>query len=196
MRKVKNKNKKFSGQFKESLEYLKESRNYIIAVMLIFLGGILLGFIFPGQLGFLDEILKGIIDKIKGLGTLETILFILQNNLRASFYGMVFGVLLGIFPVIGSLSNGVILGYVMQKVWVDSGVREFWRILPHGVFELPAIFISLALGLRLGMFIFAKNKSDGFLERARKSMILFVCVVIPLLIIAALIEGLLIAYYK
>jgi len=194
--KVKSKTKSFREQFGEALDYLRASKNYIFAVAFIFIGGILLGFIFSEQFTFLDEILKQLVEQIKGLDTSGIILFILQNNLKSAFYGMIFGVLLGIFPVINSVSNGLILGYVMKGVWVDSGAHEFWRILPHGIFELPAVFISLALGLKLGMFIFSKNKIKEFLERARNSMIIFVFIVIPLLIIAAIIEGLLIAAYK
>jgi len=186
----------FSGQFREALKYLRESKNYILAVMLIFVGGILLGAIFSSQLGFLDDILKQLVDKVKDLDTFGTILFILRNNLTSSFYCIVFGVVLGIFPILSSFSNGVLLGYVMKLVWFDSGAGEFWKILPHGIFELPAVFISLALGVRLGMFIFSKRKGKEFLERARNSIILFVCIVIPLLIIAAIIEGLLIVAYK
>lgn len=186
----------FKKQFRGALKYLRESKNYILAVALIFICGILLGVIFSGSLGFLDEILKELAERIKGLNTFETILFILQNNLTASLFGMAFGIVLGIFPVLTSFSNGVLLGYVLKIVFIDSGVKEFWRILPHGVFEIPAVFISLALGVKLGMFIFSREKGKEFMIRAKNSIILFVCVVIPLLIIAAIIEGLLISAYK
>jgi len=194
-RKFKNR-ESFRTQFREALKYLKESRNYILAIALIFVGGILFGFIFSSQLGFLDEILKQLVERVKGLNTSEMILFILQNNLTSAFFGIVFGIFLGIFPIVASFSNGIVLGYVMKIVWFDSGVSEFWKILPHGVFELPAIFISLALGVRLGMFVFSKEKGKEFMERARNSIILFVCVVIPLLIAAAIIEGFLIVAYR
>ena len=186
----------FKRQFKDSLSYLRGSRNYILVIATIFLAGILLGFSFYSQLSFLDGILDGLIEKIRGLSTPGIILFIMQNNIKSAFYGLLFGAVLGIFPLMNSLSNGVVLGYVMNGVWVNSGIREFWRILPHGIFELPAIFISLSLGLKLGMFIFQKNKLSELSERARNSMISFVCIVIPLLIVAAVIEGLLIAAYK
>ena len=197
MHAIKSKNRNnFRVQFREALKYLKESKNYLIAIVLIFVGGMLLGFIFSSQLGFLDEILKQLIEKVKDLNTFEIILFILQNNITSTFCGIIFGVVLGIFPILASFSNGVLLGYVMKIVWFDSGVGEFWKILPHGVFELPAVFISLALGVKLGMFIFSREKGKVFMERARNSVILFVCIVIPLLIIAAIIEGLLISAYK
>lgn len=190
------KNNAFSQQFKEAIRYLWESKRYLYTITLIFISGIFLGFAFYSQFSFLDELLREMVGKIEGLSASGIILFILQNNLRGAFYGLVFGVLLGIVPIVNSIFNGVILGYVLRGVWIDSGAREFWRILPHGIFELPAIFISLALGLKLGMFVFSKNRGREFMERARNSMIIFVCIVIPLLIIAAIIEGLLISLYQ
>lgn len=186
----------FRAQFKEALKYLKGSKNFILAIVLIFLGGILFGFIFSGQLGFFDEILKEIAEKVNGLDTFETILFILKNNITVSIMGIVLGIFLGIIPILLSLYSALSLGYVFKIVWLESGVSEFWKILPHGVFELPAVFISLGLGLRLGMFIFSRNKGKEFISGAKNSLILFVCIIIPLLIIAAIIEGLLIAVYK
>jgi stage II sporulation protein M len=94
------------------------------------------------------------------------------------------------------ISNGIILGYVMKGVWIDSGISNFWRIFPHGIFELPAVFISLALGLKLGMFVFSKNPGREFLSRLKNSFIIFVVVVLPLLLVAAIIEGILIFLYK
>ena len=43
----------------------------------------------------------------------------------------------------------------------DVCSSDLFRLLPHGIFELPAIFISLGLGLRFGMFIFQKEKEIG-----------------------------------
>ena len=64
-----------------------------------------------------------------------------------------------------------------------------WRIFPHGIFELPAVFISLGLGLKLGTFIFQRNKLKAFAEFFWNSLRVFLFIVLPLLIIAAIIEG-------
>ncbi len=182
--------------FRNAIAYLKESKNYIWAIALIFAVGIIVGFIFSGELSFLEKFIEEILKKTEGLNTGELILFIFQNNLISSLYGMVFGIVLGVLPVFTSLFNGLVLGYVFRRVWDSSGIREFWRILPHGIFELPAVFISLALGLKLGMFIFAKNKKEEFRQRLLKSLIIFIAIVIPLLAIAAVIESILISFYK
>jgi len=69
-----------------------------------------------------------------------------------------------------------------------------WRLVPHGIFELPAIFISLGIGLKFGTFIFQKNKSESFRRYLWNSLQLFVLIIMPLLIAAAIIEGALITF--
>ncbi|MCU0642324.1 MAG: stage II sporulation protein M [archaeon] len=197
--KIKNKKEKkksFRNFFSEAVGYLGESRNYIYAVMLIFAASILLGAAYYEELGFIEDLLKEILGKIEGLSTFKLILFIFGNNLQSALYGLIFGMFFGIFPVLNALSNGVVLGYVFRKIFAESGVGEFWRILPHGIFELPAIFLSLGLGLKLGMFLFSKNKIEELRKRLLYSLILFFCIIVPLLVVAAIIEGVLIFLYK
>lgn len=187
---------RFSKEAGDSINYLRESKRHIAAISLIFLSSIAIGFAFYQEFGFIEDVLKQLVDKIDGLGSLETILFIFQNNLRSAFLGLFLGLFLGVFPVMAALSNGIILGYVFRKVFINSGVFEFWRILPHGIFEIPAVMIALGLGMRLGMFIFSKNAKKEFWKRVKNSLILFIFAIIPLLLIAAIIEGLLITAYK
>lgn len=187
---------RLARKIKESLVYLRESKRYIFAISAVFLSSIIIGFAFYQEFGFLDEMLKQLIDKIEGLGIFETIFFIFQNNLRSAFLGLFLGIFLGAFPVIAALSNGIVLGYVFRKVLINSGFFEFWRILPHGIFEIPAVMIALGLGIKLGMFIFSGNIKKEFWIRTKNSVILFIFVIFPLLLLAALIEGLLIAAYK
>jgi len=40
-----------------------------------------------------------------------------------------------------------------------EGYGILWRLVPHGIFELPAVFISLGLGIKLGTFIFREYRS-------------------------------------
>src|SRR3989344_6712204 len=137
-------------QFKEALIYLKKSLNYIYLAMLLFMAGGIFGFLNPENLTFIDEILKEIVSKTLNLGPLELIFFILQNNLQSAFISLAGGILLSIRPILFAISNGVIIGYVMSKSYQAAGIQVLWRLLPHGIFELPAIFISLGLGIKLG----------------------------------------------
>ena len=185
--------KKIDEMLKDSLDYLSESKKYIWFVVGAFLLSGFFGFFCSAKLGFLDEVLRKIAEKAVGLGAFDLILFIFNNNIGSAFFSLIFGVFLGVFPLISTISNGIILGYVLKKVWEVSAFTNFWRILPHGIFELPALFISLALGVKLGMFVFSKDMKKEFVYRLYNSLKVFVFIVVPLLVIAAIIEGLLIA---
>lgn len=182
--------------FRESLILIYESRKYIYSIITIFVLSGIFGFVLADKLTFINDILKELVDKTEGLGTFDLIVFIFLNNLQSALLGMVLGLFFGIMPLINSVGNGVVLGFVFRKVYAFSGLNDFWRILPHGVFELPAIFIALGLGLRLGSTVFFKRDKNGVLYHLKKAILAFLCVILPLLLIAAIIEGLLIGLTK
>lgn len=188
--------KKEENLFKIGIDFVKESRNYIYFSVIIFVVSAIIGFYFSNYFTFIDEILKELVNKTEGLESFELVSFIFWNNLQSAFIGMIFGIVFGIMPVINAITNGVVLGYVFDKVYKVSGFADFWRILPHGIFELPAVFIALGMGIKLGSLVFSGNYKDGFLTHLKKAFYAFVFVVIPLLVIAAIIEGLLIGLGK
>src|SRR3990167_3931942 len=140
----------FVKVFRESLSYLRKIKTYIYLAAGLFLFGAIIGFFSSSQLGFLDELLKNLAKQAEGLNTREIIWFIFQNNLKSAFFTMILGVFLGIFPVINALTNGVLLGYVFSRVSAIDGWVSLWKIFPHGIFELPAVFIAMGLGMSMG----------------------------------------------
>ena len=93
------------------------------------------------------------------------------------------------FPIFNAFFNGTLLGYVYSKAIVFEGYLVIWRLFPHGILELPAVFISLGLGVHLGAALFGKNKRETLITRSKKSLRVFLSVIVPLLILAALIES-------
>lgn len=148
---MKNKNPSIKKQFKEASNYISESKHYIFISIILFIIASIAGFALSSQLSFIDAFLRALLEKTADLDTFGMIFFILQNNMQSSFLAILFGTLLGIFPLIGIFSNGIVLGYVLAKSSEIAGFTSWWRILPHGVFELPAIFISFGLGLSWGI---------------------------------------------
>jgi len=155
---------------------------------------IILGFIFPSVFeGQIKKLIQSLAEQVKGLNFIELFIFIFTNNLKTAFLGMILGLII-IIPIFYCLFNGYVLGFVANLVSKEQGFSSLWRILPHGVFEIPALFLSLALGLRLGMFLFAKKKKLYLKENLSSSLRVFVYVIIPLLLIAGLIETCLIVF--
>ncbi|MFH1803167.1 MAG: stage II sporulation protein M [archaeon] len=183
-------------QFKEAKSYLGESKHYIFIAIGLFIFASIVGFLFQENLSFLDLLLKDLLEKTMNLNTPEMTFFILQNNLQSAFISIILGIVLGIFPLVSDITNGLILGYVLAKTSAIAGITSWWRILPHGVFELPAIFISFGLGIKLGFsaFINREHRTKEFKRRFYNTMNVFLMVIIPLLIIAAIIEAILIGF--
>lgn len=179
-------------EYKKSWDYLKKSKNFIYIIIIIFFIFSLIGFFVPAPDSLVSQILEFITELLKktqGMSQTELIKFIFFNNLQSSFYGMIFGVLIGIFPLIAAIANGYLLGFVASISVENGGVIILWRLLPHGIFELPAIFISLGLGLKFGTFIFQKRKLKSFKEYFLNSLRVFLLIVVPLLAMAGIIEG-------
>jgi stage II sporulation protein M len=193
--KRKNKNSRSSGNFlvrnyKASWKYIKDSRDFIYSTILVFAIFAAVGFFFP--FFFNEQILdfiKEILEKTEGMSQGELIWFIFSNNIQSSFFGMILGFFLGIFSVLIAVANGYVLGFVSELVVTEAGYLALWRLLPHGIFELTAIFISLGLGIRFGTFIFQKKKGEAFKNYLWESLRVFIFIVVPLLVIAAIIEG-------
>jgi stage II sporulation protein M len=199
MKNKKEKKLSLKTQWREAVSYLKESKHFIVISIILFIFGAIIGAIFQEELTpLINEVLKDLLRKTAGLNTFEMVFFILQNNLQSAFVSILIGLFLGIFPIVSDLTNGVILGYVLARASEVAGISSWWRLLPHGIFELPAIFISFSLGIRLGFsaFINKKYRVQEFKRRFYNSINVFLMVIIPLLIIAAIIEGILIGFLE
>ncbi|MDO8623056.1 MAG: stage II sporulation protein M [archaeon] len=181
--------------YRLSFNYIKQSRKFIYLGMLIFFAFFLLGFFLPIPAELEKELMKIIEQLVKqteGLNIFELILFIFFNNIQSSFFSIILGFFLGLFPVFVSVVNGYLLGFVAEKSVGSEGILVLWKLLPHGIFELPAIFISFGIGIKFGTFLFQKKKSLAFKEYLFNSVRVFLFVIVPLLILAAIIEGILI----
>jgi len=181
------------SNYKLSLKTLKDTKNYIWFATILFFCLALIGFLLP--IFFQQQIYDLITELLKqteGLDTWNMIRFIFINNLKSSFFAIFCGVLLGVIPFAVSAVNGYVLGFVANKTIAAEGVLVLWRLLPHGIFELPAVLISIGIGLRLGMFLFVYKEKNKLRELGKwliDSLRVFIFIVIPLLVIAAIIEG-------
>jgi stage II sporulation protein M len=199
--KMKKRKKSFDikKEYKNSWKYMKECKTFIYFIAGIFFIFLLVGFFVPAPDFLYDKIMeyiREILGKTEGMSGLELIWFIISNNITSTFLGIVFGVVLGIFPVVNSVANGYMLGFVSSISVNNGGVWTLWKLFPHGIFELPAVFISLGLGAKLGTFVFQKNKSDSFKNYFTNSLKVFLLIVVPLLILAGTIEGILMILVK
>ncbi len=172
--------------FKLGLKYIKDSKKYIWFSFYLFIFFILIGYVFP--VFFKEQILnyiKELVNQTQDLEAIQLIFFIINNNVWSAFSGLVFGIFLGIVPLSVIVINGYVLGFVANEVVLSEGILTLWRLFPHGIFEIPAIMISVGLGLKLGTFLFyARDKAKGFLG----SLIFFICLIFSLALLSLIIS--------
>ncbi len=160
---------------------------FLIAVILIlftfFIGYFGIAGIFSQDLGksidnYITKSVAEIISQTENLSSIDLTIFIIDNNIKTALFGIVSGIYLAVSPIIVVMFNGYVLGFV-AKTAVNSpinteGMFVLWRLFPHGIFELPAILISIGLGIKLGFYPFyLREKGKGFLS-LMVSFVLFV----------------------
>lgn len=117
------------------------------------------------------------------------------NNFRAMLLSAVYGFIPFVyFPAFSLGVNGVLLGmlgayYTHHHI---SLLVYLAGILPHGIFELPALVVSLACGLYLCRSVteYVRKNERGVMRPLITNMAwLFLLVLVPLLAAAAVVES-------
>lgn len=114
------------------------------------------------------------------------------NNLRAMVLSTLYGFIPFLYlPALSMGVNAILLGMVASSVngqWLLLAAG----ILPHGIFELPALCLSLAAGLCLCQNInrYIRKNEKGVMKPLLLNILRVTgLVVIPLLVVAAIMES-------
>lgn len=173
---------------------LKENTILMAICLSFFIIGTPFGFVFfeeteEALLPSLEQIKKQILTESK----FQTALNIFSNNLRVSLILLASGTfIIAPFPIM--FTNGFLVGFVIKLLLEKNlGLIFFIKgIILHSVFELPAIFISAAIGIRIGLSYLTRDNEkrvSKVSQRIREAAVIYLLVVIPLLLIAAFVEA-------
>jgi len=134
-------------------EILKKNAALTVICAVFFAAGIPFGYLLYDQS---ESVMMPVLEELKDLATkeskLETVEYILFNNYRVCIYLLIAGILIApTFLVM--LANGFVIGFLIKLLEKEDLGPAFLLkgITAHGIFELPAIFISAAVGLRIGI---------------------------------------------
>jgi stage II sporulation protein M len=140
-------------------------------------------------------------------------LTLFYHNARASLVPIFAGLVPFLFlPILDPLLNGGVIGLLVSAArhrHLDVPRLVLTQILPHGVFELTAVLYVTSLGMylsagmgrkaaaawrkrkarRAGLEAYPDRTADPTESLARNIVRSFVLVVLPLLLVAAAIEG-------
>jgi uncharacterized membrane protein SpoIIM required for sporulation len=117
---------------------------------------------------------------------------IMTNNLSVSFAAFAFGISAGIGTAWMMALNGLMLGVVGAATWHAGMALKLWSfVAPHGVLELPAIFIAGGAGFEIarGMLFPGLLPRRDSLAQAGGRAAQLVLGTVPMLIVAGTIEG-------
>lgn len=198
------------NQFNITNKYIKE---YVLKIAVI----LAVAFLVLGILSYLIVLLipqyaTEIYNTIMGIMNVEGMLdehgisltvSLFLNNIRATVFTYLYGFIPFLFfPVFSLIINSSIVGFVLGVVEVATDENVLLSIcmflLPHGIFEIPALVLSSAAGTRLcytickKIFRIAKDEKIKFHFQCYLRMLVFY--IIPLLVIAAFVEGIVVPW--
>jgi uncharacterized membrane protein SpoIIM required for sporulation len=117
---------------------------------------------------------------------------IMTNNMSVGFTTFALGITGGLGTIYMMAFNGLLIGVIGMACFLSGMSVQLWSfVAPHGVLELPAIFIAGGAGLRIAqglLFPGLLSRRDS-LARAGLEAVQLLLGTIPILIIAGLIEA-------
>lgn len=163
---------------------------FLVLVVLSYIAGRLFPEIPAAILTYFNEVVadSGIVRDDGSFSALA----LFGNNLRAMVLSTLYGFIPFLYlPALSMGVNAILLGMVASSVngqWLLLAAG----ILPHGIFELPALCLSLAAGLCLCQNInryIRKNEKGIMMPLLLNILRVTGLVVIPLLVVAAIMES-------
>ena len=184
---------------------LWSGRRWILAAILLFAAGVALGW---AKADFVYEQVQPIVEQVAGIASdvaradspLERAWIIYRNNARSVTVMMVLAMIpyFGAFvPAAGLLGNGLLVGMLfglggrVGSRSLDPG-QILLGIVPHGVFELPAVWLGAAWAMKLSLGWLAPSAAGQRLATWRqnaKEALVILAVIMVLLAIASFVEG-------
>ncbi|MFZ0635402.1 MAG: stage II sporulation protein M [Candidatus Acidiferrales bacterium] len=117
---------------------------------------------------------------------------IMTNNMSVAFATFASGITAGIGTIWMMVLNGLMMGVVGAATWHAGMANELWSfVAPHGVLELPAIFIAGGAGFEIarGMLFPGLLPRKESLAQAGGRAARLVLGTVPMLFVAGIIEA-------
>ena len=127
-----------------------------------------------------------------------TVLFIFLKNVSTLLLSFLLSPILCLFPVLALLFNGVLVGFVSV---IATQQESIWFVLagllPHGIFEIPALVMGEAAALSFGavaiLALFSQKRRELLIPTLKQNL-RYLAIASILLVPAAIIETFLTPY--
>ena len=190
-------------QYKKSFEYFREIKKifFLCLTGFIFLS-IAMHFVFLMQPEATTQLFDKLSEFIDGLniplGGWACFTGIFLNNIKAMFFSIIYGFIPFLFIPIIVLCTNIMSISVVSAYSIISGNSGIYVLLsmilgvvPHGIFEIPAICLAVTLGINLCSKLNKKiigNEEVVFSYTVKQTFRMFITFILPLTIVAALVE--------
>lgn len=185
------KNSRISG----FTSYVRFLWPYILIITFVFFGSLVAGYAWAGTSpDMANNVMQGFSSRFRPLldmDPLSIMVAIFLNNAFVSLISLVLGLALGILPIVLIAFNGYIIGIISYIVAQERGfLFIFLALLPHGILELPMVFLSASIGLRLGHQVISAllGKETDIKREFTEGIRFYISWIVPLLLLAAIIE--------
>lgn len=176
-------------QYAAALSTLYLARYGILLALFVYAGSCLGGWIYADALSFFQQAASGLVDKFAGKAGAVFIFSLFVHNLVATYIVMCLLTLWGLVPIVTAIANGLILGWIVATVTGPSLIDIVAMLVPHGMFEWPAMIIAWGVGLWRGAGYRFSVDPRTYFQRWKQSNQVFFLIVLPLLLVAAIVEG-------
>lgn len=172
---------------------------WILIAVGLFVVGIVAGLVISatmpaGIVGLLSEEMSALEELGTILGPFQatTAVFIFLKNVSALLFSFIFSPILCLLPILALVLNGSLLSFISVIVVQEESLGFILAgLLPHGIFEIPALIIGEAAALSFGATVIV-----ALISRKRRSRLLpnlkqnlrYLMIAFALLVPAAIIE--------
>lgn len=191
--------------FDDTRTTLKEIKRIFWLLLLAFIVlSFLSAVVLKDKTEYVQKIIQGFAESkehILETSGLKLALELFKNNMKVSAFSLLLGFIPFLFlPSFTILLNAIILGGFYQffiQLPGTSPLMYFAGILPHGIIEIPAFLLAASMGIYL-----CKELSKKLLRRPVKPIgetlrgiiAVLIYIILPMLIVAALIEAFITPY--
>lgn len=170
-------------------------KRWIFIAIFLFAIGLIFGLVTPhGIISLIVEDiapfedLSGILVPFKFL----TVILIFGKNALALLLSFALSPVLCLVPILALIANGFFLGFI-SAIMIEEESLGFVLagLLPHGIFELPALILGQAAALSFGVMVIlalVKKEGRGLLLPDLKKNLRYLMLALILLLPAAIIE--------
>ena len=170
-------------------------KKWVFIAICLFGTGIILGFTGPGGIA---NLLAEDIAALEGLASIlspfkiSTAIFIFFKNISALLLSFIFSPILCLLPILALTVNGWLISFISTLVVQEKSLGfVLAALLPHGIFELPALIIGEAAALSFGamaiMALLSEEKRRLLLPNLKQNL-RYLLIAGILLVPAAIIE--------